>query len=372
MLKDVRLEKLAHNLVNYSCAVKAGEKVWIDASGTGSELPSLLVREVYKCGAMPFVFLGDSRVKREILMGASDEMLEVWANRDAAFMAKMNAYIGIRGGQNSLELSDVPDDRMRAYTKIYSHRVHHNIRVAKTKWVVLRYPTEGMSFQSGMSTDAFEDLYFDVCNLDYAKMDEAMTPLVRLMNATDKVRIVSPDTDLTFSIKDINAVKCSGRHNIPDGEVYTAPVKNSVNGIIRFNVPSIENGTKFENVTLEFKNGKIVKATANFTERANAIFDTDAGARYVGEFSLGLNPYIVKPMGDILFDEKISGSLHFTPGACYDDACNGNKSAVHWDLVLVQTAEYGGGEIWFDGKLVRKDGLFVPPELKCLNPENLK
>ncbi len=372
MMKDSRLEKLAFNLVNYSCDIQKGEKVWIDVSGVGDVFPRLLVKEVYKKGAMPFVFLGDNRVKREVLMGASDEMMKIMAERDADFMDKMDAYIGVRGGQNSFELSDVPDDRMQAYSSIYAQKVHHNIRVAKTKWVILRFPTEGMSQLSGVSTEEFENLYFDVCNLNYQKMADAMTPLVELMNKTDKVRIVAKNTDLSFSIKDIPAVKCAGKCNIPDGEVYTAPVKNSVNGIISYNVPSIENGVKFENVKLTFKDGKIVDIDANFKEKAKAIFDTDEGSRYVGEFALGVNPYIVKPMGDILFDEKISGSIHFTPGASYEDAPNGNTSAVHWDLVQVQTEEYGGGEIYFDDVLIRKNGIFVLDELKGLNPENLK
>lgn len=192
------------------------------------------------------------------------------------------------------------------------------------------------------------------------------------MDKTDKVRIVAPETDLTFSIKGINAVKCAGKLNIPDGEVYTAPVKNSVNGTIKYNAPSIEQGLKFENVKLTFKDGKIVEATGNYTEKLNEIFNTDEGARFVGEFAIGVNPYVTKPIGDILFDEKISGSIHFTPGCCYDDAFNGNISSIHWDLVLIQLENYGGGEIYFDDVLIRKNGIFVLDELKPLNPENLK
>ena len=305
-------------------------------------------------------------------MGATNEMLDIWAKRDADFMDKMDCYIGIRGGNNSYELSDVPESIMQEYDKRYGIPVHSERRVAKTRWVILRYPTEGMSQLAGMSTEAFEDYFFNVCCLDYQKMSKAMDPLVELMNKTDKVRVVAKDTDLTFSIKGIPAIKCDGQCNIPDGEVYTAPVKDSVNGVISYNVPSIENGFRFENVRLEFKDGRIVKATANNSEKANAIFDTDEGARYVGEFAIGVNPYVTQAIGDILFDEKISGSFHFTPGCCYDDAPNGNKSAVHWDLVLCQNKEFGGGEIWFDGVLIRKDGRFVLPELFGLNPENLR
>lgn len=373
MIFDNRQQQLAKNLVNYSCRVKAGDKVFIDARDCDAVFVGLLVREIYKAQGMPFVSIENTRVKREVLVGASDDMLEFWSEQDASRMEQMDCYIGIRGGNNNFELSDVPSNRMQAYSSIYAKKVHHNIRVKKTRWVILRYPTEGMSQLASMSTEEYEDYFFQVCNLDYAKMDSAMDALAKLMKNTDRVRIVGPgETDLTFSIKGIGAVKCSGHCNIPDGEVYTAPVRDSVNGVIAYNVPSIEDGFKFENVKLRFKDGKIVEISANDTERATKIFNTDEGARYVGEFSFGLNPYINKAIGDILFDEKICGSIHFTPGACYDDAPNGNDSAVHWDLVMVQTPEYGGGEIYFDDVLVRKDGRFVLPELNDLNPENLK
>lgn len=368
---DARMEKLAKILVGYSCALKKGEKVLIEASGIPVEMVTALVKEVYAAGGMPFVEISDNRIKREILLGATEDMLKAWADYDAYRMKDMDAYIGIRGGNNSLELCDVPDEKTTAYSRLYSHPVHHELRVGKTKWVILRWPTEGMSQLAKMSTEAFEDFYFKVCNLDYGKMDKAMDAMGALMAKTDKVRIVAPDTDLTFSIKGIGSQKCSGERNIPDGEIYTAPVKNSVNGVIHYNTPSIENGIEFKDVRLVFKDGKIIEATANDTAAANKIFDTDEGARYVGEFSFGVNPFIGNAIGDILFDEKISGSIHFTPGCCYEDCDNGNQSAVHWDLVLVQTPEYGGGEIYFDDVLIRKDGRFVLPELECLNPENL-
>ena len=229
-----------------------------------------------------------------------------------------------------------------------------------------------MAQLANTSLEAFEDFYFDVCTLDYSKMDHAMDALAALMERTDKVHIKGPGTDLTFSIKDIPAIKCAGECNIPDGEVYTAPVKDSMNGIISYNTPSEEQGFTYENIVFEIENGKIVKATSNDNDRINHLLDTDEGARYFGEFAIGVNPYILEPMKDTLFDEKICGSFHLTPGASYEDAPNGNKSAVHWDLVMIQRAEYGGGEIYFDDVLIRKDGIFTLPELACLNPENLK
>ena len=369
---DERINKLAKGLVNYSCSLKKGEKILIEAKGIDYMLVNAIVKEVYAVGAFPFVEIYDNRVTRQLLLGETEELAKLKAKYDAYRMADMDAYIGIRGGENCNELSDVPEENMKVESEYYSHPVHHELRVKKTKWVVLRYPNQGMAQQAGMSTDAFEEFYFKVCNLDYSKMDKAMDALKKRLDNADKVRIIAKDTDISFSIKGIGSKKCSGERNIPDGEIYTAPVKESVNGTITYNAPSVENGFKFENVSLTFKDGKIIKATANDTEKVNAIFNTDEGARYVGEFAFGVNPFITRPMGDILFDEKISGSIHFTPGCCYDDCYNGNVSALHWDLVQIHTKEYGGGEIYLDGELIRKDGLFVTEDLLCLNPENLK
>jgi len=247
-----------------------------------------------------------------------------------------------------------------------------NHRVNKTRWCVLRWPSPSMAQAAGMSTESFEDLYFNVCTMDYRRMARAMVPLQKRMAKTDRVHLKSPGTDLTFSIKGIGAQMCRGDRNIPDGEVFSCPVKDSVNGVIQYNTPTLYAGTKFENVRLEFENGRIIRATANNTKRLNEVLNTDSGARYVGEFSLGFNPYILNPMCDILFDEKIAGSLHFTPGQAYEDCGNGNKSAIHWDMVLIQRKEWGGGEVWFDGELIRKNGLFLPKDLRRLNPANLK
>ncbi|MEA4815266.1 MAG: aminopeptidase [Lachnospiraceae bacterium] len=370
---DERIKLLANKLVNYSCRVKPGEKVLINSNGIAPlPLTCQVIKEVYKAGGVPFVDIRNAMVERELLLNANEEQLKFMAKLDAERMSEMDAFIGIRADDNAYELSDVPTEKQRLFGKYYTTPVHHNIRVPHTKWVVLRFPTASFAQQAGMSQETFEDFFYEVCNLDYAKMSGAMDNLVTLMEKTDKVRLVAKGTDLSFSIKDIPAIKCAGASNIPDGEVYTAPVKDSVNGVISYNTPSTCNDFTFENITLTFKDGKIINAKANDTEHINAIFDMDEGARFIGEFAIGVNPYILKPMNNILFDEKIMGSIHFTPGNCYDEAPNGNKSALHWDLVLIQTPEYGGGEIYFDDVLIRKDGRFVVSELECLNPENLK
>lgn len=370
-MRDPRLQKLAQNLVGYSIDVQPGENVLIDMIGNERELAKCLIEEVAKRGGRPFIETSDRSILRTLLQHASKEQIELWADLDLARMEKMNGYIGIRSGENVNELSDVPDANMRLYEQIYRNRVHMEQRVKKTKWVILRYPNASMAQLANMSTEAFENFYFDVCNLDYAKMDKAQDSLHALMSKTDRVRIVSPGTDLTFSIKGIGAKKCSGKRNIPDGEVFSAPVRDSVQGTITYNAPSVYSGVTFNNISLAFENGKIVKAESNDSARLNEILDMDEGARYIGEFAIGFNPHILHPMNDILFDEKIAGSLHFTPGQAYAETDNGNRSSVHWDLVLIQRPEYGGGEIYFDDVLIRKDGIFVIPELEALNPENL-
>jgi len=290
-------------------------------------------------------------------------------------MKRMDCYLGLRGSQNVSELSDIDDERMKQFHRIYSKPVHFDERVNNTRWCVLRWPTTSMAQMAQLSTEAFENFYFDVCTLDYSRMDRAAQKLKARMDRTDKVHLKGPgDTDLTLSIKDIPTIPCSGKVNVPDGECFTAPVRDSVNGIIHYNTPTLYNGLTFANVRLEFKNGKIIDAACETgdNDKLNSIFDTDEGARYVGEFAIGYNPYVLEPMKDILFDEKIAGSLHFTPGRCYEEAPNGNDSEIHWDLVLIQRPDYGGGTLTFDDQLVRKDGLFVVDDLKDLNPENLK
>src|ERR1700743_1839878 len=369
-MTDPRYAKLAKLLTEYSTALKKGDRILLDMIDVPDEFTIELIRAVRALGATPFVETRHTRMRREQLRGITETQAADIRDLEMFRMKKMQAYIAIRGADNMSENSDVPGDRMQMYSKIFRPVQDH--RVNKTRWCVLRWPTPSMAQAASMSTEAFENLYFDVCTMDYVKMAKAMTPLEKLMAKTDRVHLIGPGTDLTFSIKGIGAKKCEGTRNIPDGEVFSCPVKLSVNGTIQYNTPTVYAGTKFENVRLVLKDGKIVEATSNNTKRLNEILDTDAGARYIGEFSLGFNPYIKSPMCDILFDEKIAGSFHFTPGQAYEECDNGNRSAVHWDMVLIQRPEWGGGEVWFDGELIRNAGIFIPKDLKPLNPENLK
>ena len=369
-MTDPRFKKLAKLLAEYSTALKKSDRVLLDLTDVPDEFSVELIRASRAAGAMPLVEVRHTRLSRELLRGTNEKHAALVRDLEMFRMRKVQAYMAIRGSHNASETSDVPGDRMALYSKVL--RPVLNYRVNRTRWVVLRWPTPSMAQAANLSTEAFEDFYFDVCTMDYRRMANAMLPLKKRMQKADRVHLKAPGTDLSFSIKGIGAQPCVGLRNIPDGEVFSCPVKRSVNGVIQFNTPTIYSGTRFENVRLEFRDGKIIRATASDTKRLNEILDTDAGARYIGEFSLGFNPYIQNPMCDILFDEKIAGSLHLTPGQAYEVCDNGNRSAVHWDMVLIQRPEWGGGEVWFDRELIRKDGLFVPKDLKALNPANLK
>ena len=364
-MHDARFDKLAKLLVEYSIRLKRKETVLIETFDIPDEMTVALVRAVRKAGGVPFAQTYHARVNRALALEASDRQLNLMASNELARMKKMNAYIAVRGSNNITEMSDVPPEKMKLIGR--KMRPVQDQRVKKTKWVVLRWPTSSMAQLAGMSTEAFEDFYFDVCTLDYRKLQPGMKALQRLMEKTDRVQIKGPGTDLRFSVKGIPAVICGGDRNIPDGEVFSCPVKDSVEGHVTFNTPSIYQGIAFDGIRLDFKDGKIVDATSNETQKLNKILDSDPGARYVGEFSLGFNPRVFQPMRDILFDEKIAGSFHLTPGQAYEEADNGNRSQVHWDMVSIQRPDYGGGEIYFDGKPVRKDGRFLLNQLRSLN-----
>jgi aminopeptidase len=374
-MKDNRNATLAKSLIDYSVSLKPGEILYLEIKGIEAlELGKEVVRYAAEKGAVPFWYYNDESVLRQFMKTATEEQMKKLSDFHLDMMKKSAAYIGLRGSNNPFDLSDIDRKQVERFQKIFYKPVHLEQRVKHTKWVVLRYPNNAMAQLAETSQEKFEDFYYNVCNLNYAKMSGAMDPLVELLSKTDRVRIVAPETDLTFSIKGIGVVKCDGTRNIPDGEVYTAPVRESINGTIRYNTPSLYEGYVYNNISFTFKDGKIIKAaSSSFEDKLNKILDTDENARYIGEFSLGLNPFVLHPMKDTLFDEKIRGSIHLTPGCCYDEAPNGNVSAIHWDLVLIQRKDYGGGEIYFDDKLIRKDGIFTDPKLEqAFSEENLK
>lgn len=369
-MTDPRYTKLARLLVEYSTKIQPGDTALLDMTDVPDEFSVELMRAVRDAGGTPLIEIRRTRITREMLRGTDARHAGLLKTLEMYRMKRVQAYIAVRGSANANESSDVPSDRLSLYSKTMRPVMDH--RVKKTRWCVLRWPTPSMAQAAGMSTEAFEALYFNVCTMDYAKMAKAMEPLQKRMEAADRVQIKAPGTDLTFSIKGIGAKMCQGDRNIPDGEVFSCPVRDSIEGTIQFNTPTLYAGTRFDQVRLVFRAGKVVEASSSNTKRLNEILDTDPGARYTGEFSLGFNPHILNPMCDILFDEKIAGSLHLTPGQAYEECDNGNRSAVHWDMVLIQRPEWGGGEVWFDGELIRRNGEFMPSDLRGLNPGRLK
>ncbi|MBD3170079.1 MAG: aminopeptidase [candidate division Zixibacteria bacterium] len=372
---DPRNEVLARQLLDYSVELKSGEVLYLEIKGKETlELGKQIIRIATEKGATPFWYYNDESLGRQWVANAGDDQFKKQAELHMELMTRADAYIGLRGSDNPFDLADIDSKQIDKNNRLFYKPVHLEERVKRTRWVVLRFPNNAMAQLAETSQEKFEKFYYDVCCLDYAKMSKAQDKLFDLMMATDKVRIKGPGTDLTFSIKGIDCEKCDGKRNIPDGEVYTAPVRNSINGTITYNTPSLHDGVVFNNISFTFENGKIVKATSDaFEDKLNKTLDTDEGARYIGEFAIGVNPFILHPMKDTLFDEKIAGSIHLTPGQCYDEAPNGNDSAIHWDLVLIQRKDYGGGEIYFDDKLIRKDGVFTDEELEHgFSVENLK
>jgi aminopeptidase len=374
-MKDKRNEILARQLIEYSVELQKGEVLYLEIKGKDTlELAKPLVRMATEKGAIPFWYYNDESLQRQWLKQASTDQIKVQADLHLELMKRTHAYIGLRGSDNPFDLADVDDKQMDLLNTLFFKPVHLEQRVKHTKWVVLRFPNNAMAQLAETSQEAFEDFYYQVCCADYAKMSRAQDRLKELMEVTDRVQIKGPGTDLSFSIKGIGVIKCDGKRNIPDGEVYTAPVRESVNGTITYNTPSLYQGVVYNDICFAFEGGKIVKASCSGDDKKlNKILDTDEGARFVGEFAIGVNPFILQPMKDTLFDEKIAGSFHLTPGQCYDEAENGNQSAIHWDLVQIQRPDYGGGEIWFDGKLVRKDGAFTDKELeRSFGADNLR
>lgn len=372
---DNRIEKLAKTLVHYSCAVKKGEKVLIECRGPlAYPLVENIIQEVYAVGGLPYYFLHDQKVESAWKKSGSLEQMEMEAEWQLARMKAMDCWIGIRSQENMFEESCLASEQTGYYSQTVWKKVHVECRLSKTRWVVTRFPNQMYANSAKMGTHDFEDFFYKSCLVDYAQMDRAMDPLVELMQKTDRVRIVGPgETALTFSIKGIPVVKCAGKMNIPDGEVFTAPVKDSINGVSCCNTATECEGAHFDGIKLTWKDGKIVHADCETGDKKKleVILNRDEGARFAGEFAIGCNPYICEPMLENLFDEKMVGSFHLTPGQAYEDAFNGNTSEIHWDMVYRQLKEHGGGEIYFDDVLIRKDGIFVLDALKGLNPDRL-
>ncbi|MAG13943.1 MAG: aminopeptidase [Spirochaetales bacterium] len=367
MQKDSRIDKMARIIARHALSVKPGEKVLIEATDDCDALIIAVIRSVNEVGGIPIVQHESLPVRRAWLMGATEGHLQTWYESSLSIRGDIQCLLSLRGQDNRSELADVPAETMRRYNNL-TIKLGQAMRRPGFRKTVIRYPSKSLAQQCGMSTEAFADHFYRVCAMNFQRLHREMEPLKNAIDQAEEVRIVAPGTDLSFSIRDLQCSISAGTWNIPDGETAMQIVRDSVEGHITYNVPSSYQGYVFHGIRLTFSRGKIVNAEANDKPRIEAILDSDEGARYIGEFAVGVNPFLRRHMIDTLFDEKMAGSLHFTPGGT---AADGTRSLVHWDIVQSHLKHYGGGEISLDGRLWRKDGEFVDEHMQGLNPDNL-
>lgn len=376
-MRDPRLDRLAKLLVQHSTRLQQGEVILIDYEGPETrELAIACAEQAVAAGGVPLIEENNSDFTAHFLRQGTESQIQRLGEVMLTQMKQCQAYIGIRGAGNIFEMSGVPLERSDWFKRHVRIPVHLNQRVEHSKWVVLRYPNPSMAQLAERNTREFADFYFRSCVFPYDAMARAAQPLTDLMSRTDRVHITGPGTDLHFSIKGVGVVQCTGECNIPDGEVFTAPVRDSIEGTVKFNCRSTDRatGVAFDDISLTFEAGKVVDLNTADPHRNDALWNIlrqDEGASYIGEFAIGFHPHITHPMNDILFDEKIAGSFHMALGNAYKTADNGNRSGLHWDLVQIQRPDFGGGAISFDDVVIRRDGRFILPELEALNPENL-
>lgn len=365
MTYSIEDAKLAKTLLTHSCELKKGENVMIQLVGlNGIGLVRALTELAREMGAHPFIRIEDSETNRMLLETGDDTF---WKNQAAAdqlpLMKNMHAFVGIRASENIYENSKVGKTENAAFAEHFLQPVHFDQRVNHTKWVVLRYPSAAFAMNAKMPTAEFARFYYNACLLDYNKLRKAMEPLESRLRKTDEIHLKGDGTNIKFSVKGQNWIPCYGERNIPDGELFSSPIIDTVEGEITY-APSVYQGKPFEFVKLKVEKGVVIDFDSSDNDALKSILDTDPGARRFGEFSFGTNPIIGKPMYDILFDEKIYGSNHLTLGQDYEIAPNGNKSSIHWDLVCI------GADVYLDGELIRKGREFVTEDLKVLNPDS--
>ncbi|MDF2520141.1 MAG: hypothetical protein K0R84_769 [Clostridia bacterium] len=353
-MKDVRVEKLASVLLNHSLKVKAGENLVIRAYYNAKPLVDEVYKQGIKAGLNVFTHVLISEHTKFFMENATEKQFENVNKFLEAAYEQADAFVVIEAPDNVKHLSKVSSEKNMRHNKAASPLIK---KITNKRWVMTNFPTHSFAQEADMSLEEYEDMLFDATLVDYKQMDREMDKVVEIFDKAETIRIVGKDTDLTFSIKDRKGIKCSGANNIPDGEVFYAPVTNSANGHIYYEFPAIKYGIQVDGIRLEFKDGKVVKATADKNEEfLNKMLDSDEGARYLGEFGIGMNLGIQKFIKNILFDEKIGGTIHLAVGNAYEESGGDNRSVVHWDMIKELRVD---GEIYADGKLVQKNGSFI-------------
>jgi aminopeptidase len=355
-MPDPRVTKLASILVKHSLRVKKDETVLI-ASSTELSKPLVLevYREVMKAGAHPFTSIGFEETANIFYDMATQKQLAFFPDTKHFEAKNIDCFVNIRASANKKALSNVDPRVVGERSKVLSP-ISEEI-VNRKRWILTNFPTHSLAQEADMSLEEYEDFLYGATNIDWNKVKQKEMKLKGLLDKASEVRIVGKDTDLTLSIKGRKAIPCYGERNMPDGEVFLSPVESSAEGHIYYEMPAIFQGREVTGIRLRFKAGKVVEARADKNEDfLIAMLDTDKGARYLGELGVGVNYGIQKFTKDILFDEKIGGTVHLAVGRSYESAGGKNHSAIHWDMIKDLRK---GGAIYLDGKVIQKNGKFT-------------
>lgn len=366
-MQDPRIEKLADLLVNYSVAIKPGEKVLIRGSAVAEPLLKQVYLKVLQAGGLPFVMTTLPGMDELLFKYGSDDQLQYIPPQILSMIETVDAQIGVMAEVNTKALSNIAPSRMvlrsRANEPVMKTFLERASK-GELKWTLTLFPTEAHAQDAEMSLTEYEDFVYSACMPDindpvgfWKKISARQQKVVEWLKGKKQVHLIGLETDLRLSIDGRKFINCDCHANVPDGEVFTGPVENSAEGHVYFSYPAIYGGREVDGVRLWFEGGKVVKATADKNEDflINTI-NTDAGARYLGEFAIGTNEGINRFTGEILFDEKIGGSFHMALGAGYPETGSSNQSAIHWDMICDLRQ---GGEIWVDDELLYKDGRFT-------------
>lgn len=358
--------KFIRKILLFSLELKKGDKIYIDINGDASEqLQEYLFRQIINLGCLPKINVTTTHNYIQLVNKGDKEYFEYLYLTEKTNLELMDAYLNIKIDTNKFNYKELNKKNLELYYELY--HLPKLIEASKKKWLVTELPTDSMAQFSELSTNQLRKIFFNASNIDFTKYDSELSYLKRLLDNTENIRVTGTNTNLSFSKKNIKSFICDGKSNLPDGEIFTAPIKESLEGYISFNLPTSFMGIRYNNIYLEFNKGRVVNYKSDNNEALGSLLNKDEGSCYIGEFGIGFNPYIYKPMQNTLFDEKMAGSLHLAIGQSYEMANNENSSSIHVDFILCQLKEFGGGEIYFDNNLIRKDGYFTPIELNRLN-----
>lgn len=352
---DPRIKKLAGILVNYSIKMKKGDVIEVSCGPAAAPLALEVYKLILENEALPMLNVGLPGAAYQYYKLATDDMLKTFPKIRMYEAEHTAGSISIGTDYNTKEFTNIDSKKIALRRKVI--KPIQDKEMEKDNWVICEYPTDALAQDAEMSLEEFEDFVYSATNVDYEKMDKDQDHLKKLFDKGKTVRIVAKDTDLTFSIDGRDAIKCAGNRNIPDGEIFMAPVDDSANGHIAYSFPAIRGGKEVDGIRLEFKDGEVVRASATKNEDfLLEMIKTDEGAKRLGEFGIGLNFGIKKFIKQILFDEKIGGTVHLALGMAYKEGGGKNDSAIHWDMICDLR---NGGELYLDGKLVQKNGKFL-------------